>query len=297
MCADRFRHLIPSVRDIATCSAQERSLHLHRDRWISYDVAEQALAQMTRLLELPRSTRPACTILIGPTNNGKSSLLHRLIDSQPRTHGGTGVVAPVVFVEMPSSPTLERFYRGLISALDAPSPSTWIRTGALETLCFDLLHSVNVKLLVVDEFHNILVGRRPTQLEFLNLLRFLTNRLQISIVLSGTDQASHAIRSDAQLENRFKPIVLHRWESSEESIRLVQGLVSTFPLQRPSALGEPMVQYILRRAEGTLGEIVDLLRTTAEIAIRTGEECINRRTLELSPYLGPTARRAKLARV
>lgn len=297
MLAERFQHLAPAVREVATCSAHERSLHLHRDRWISYDVAEQALAQMMRLLELPRSTRPACAIVIGPTNNGKSSLLHRLVNSQPRAPGATGVVAPIVFVEMPSSPTLERFYRGLISALDAPSPSTWIRTGALETLCLDLLHSVSVKLLVIDEFHNILAGRRPIQLEFLNLLRFLTNRLQISIVLSGTEQAAHAIRSDAQLENRFKPIVLHRWEPSGESIRLVQGLVSTFPLQRSSPLGEPMVRYILRRAEGTLGEVVDLLRTAAEVAIRTGEERINQRTLELSPYLGPTARRAKLAQV
>lgn len=297
MSAHRFQHLAPAVRDVAAFSAQERSLHLHRDRWISYDVAEQALVQMMRLLELPRSTRPACAMLVGPTNNGKSSLLHRLVNSQARASCATGITAPIVFVEMPSSPTLERFYRGLISTLDAPSPSTWIRTGALETLCLDLLRSVSVKLLVVDEFHNIIAGRRPTQLEFLNLLRFLTNRLQISIVVGGTEQAAHAIRSDAQLENRFKPIVLHRWEISEESIRLVRGLVSTYPLQRPSALGEPMVKYILRRAEGTLGEVVDLLRTTAEVAIRTGEECINRKTLELSPYLGPTARRAKLAGV
>ena len=297
MSAHHFQHLAPAVRAVATCSAQERSLHLHRDRWISYDVAEQALVQMMRLLELPRSSRPSCAMVVGPTNNGKSSLLHRLVNSTPRALGRAGTIAPIVFVEMPSSPTLERFYRGLISTLDAPSPSTWIRTGALETLCLDLLRSVNVRLLVVDEFHNILAGRRATQLEFLNLLRFLTNRLQISIVVGGTEQAAHAIRSDAQLENRFKPIVLHRWDISDESIRLIRGLVSTYPLQRPSTLGEPVVKYILRRAEGTLGEVVDLLRTTAEVAIRTGEECINRKTLELSPYLGPTARRAKLAQV
>lgn len=297
MRAEKFQHLAPAVREVATRSAQERSLHLYRDRWVSYDVAEMALGQMLRFLDLPKSTRPACALLVGPTNNGKSSLLHRLVKSQPRTSCASGVAAPIVFVEMPSSPTLERFYRGLLSSLDAPSPSTWIRTGALETLCLDLLSAVGVKLLVIDEFHNILAGRHPTQVEFLNLLRFLTNRLKISIVLSGTEHAAHAIRTDAQLENRFKPIILRRWEPSDESVRLVQGLISTFPLQRPSALEKSMVSYILRRAEGTLGEIVDLLRTTADVAIRTGEERINRKTLELSPYLGPTARRAKLAGV
>ncbi|SOO14219.1 TniB family NTP-binding protein [Xanthomonas citri] len=292
-----FPHLIPAVREIATQSAQSRALHLYRERWVSYELAEDALKQMLRLLELPPSSRPACALLVGPTNNGKSSLLHRLVNSQPRTRSPTGVIAPIVFVEMPSSPTIERFYRGLLSSLDAPSPSTWARTGALETLCIDLLREIGIKLLVIDEFHNILSGRRNAQLEFLNLLRFLTNRLQLSMVLGGTEQAAHAIRTDAQLENRFKPIVLHRWTTSEESMRLVQGLISSFPLQRPSPLSEAAITYILRRSEGTIGEVIDLLRTTAEVAIRTGEECINRKTLELSSYLGPSGRRAKLAKV
>lgn len=297
MSPERFQHLVPSVRPMAIESARERTLQLYRDRWVTYDVAEQALTQMLRMMELPPSARPACALLVGSTNNGKSSLLHRLVMARPRTQGDRGLVAPIIFVEMPSSPTLERFYRGLLSSLDAPSPSAWIRTGALETLCLDLLREVGVRLLVIDEFHNLLAGRRGAQLEFLNLLRFLTNRLRLSMVLSGTEQAAHAIRADPQLENRFKPIVLHRWEPSDESARLIHGLVSSFPLQRPSPLGEAMVTYILRRAEGILGEVVDLLRSAADVAIRSGEECINRKTLELSPYVGPTARRSKLARL
>lgn len=297
MTTQPFEHLAPAVREVATQSAQERVLHLYRERWVSYEVADVALKQMLRFLELPPNPRPACALLVGPTNNGKSSLLHRLVKSKPWTHSPTGVVAPIVFVEMPSSPTIERFYRGLISTLGAPSPSTWVRTGALETLCLDLLRQVGIKLLVIDEFHNILAGSRSAQLEFLNLLRFLTNRLQLSMVLSGTEHAAHAIRTDPQLENRFKPIVLRRWAPSDESNHLIQGLVSSFPLHRPSLLGDAAVAYILRRTEGTIGEVLDLLRSTAEIAIRTGEECINRRTFELNSYLGPMARRAKLAQL
>ena len=58
------------------------------------------------------------------------------------------------------------------------------------------------KFFIIDEIHNILAGSTHKQREFLNILRFLGNELQLPIVGVGIKDAYLAIRSDDQLENR-----------------------------------------------------------------------------------------------
>lgn len=45
------------------------------------------------------------------------------------------------------------------------------------TLALWLLRETAVRMLVIDELHNVLVGRGDVSREFLNLLRFLGNEL------------------------------------------------------------------------------------------------------------------------
>jgi hypothetical protein len=48
---------------------------------------------------------------------------------------------------------------------------------------------------------------------------------------------------------------------------------------------------LLARSEGTIGELARLLTTAAIAAVESGEERINRRTLVMADYAGPTERR------
>jgi hypothetical protein len=52
-----------------------------------------------------------------------------------------------------------------------------------------------------------------------------------------------------------------------------------------------MTSYLLTRCEGTIGELAGLLTDAAVVAIESGEESINQRTLQLASYAGPTERR------
>lgn len=71
-----------------------------------------------------------------------------------------------------------------------------------------MLKTTQTKILIIDELHNILAGNNTRQREFLNIIRFLGNELQISIVGVGIKDAYLAIRSDDQLENHFDPFIL-----------------------------------------------------------------------------------------
>jgi hypothetical protein len=114
---------------------------------------------------------------------------------------------------MPSEPSVIRFYVALLAAMGAPlRPRP--RLPEMEQLALALLRKVGVRMLVIDELHNVLAGNSVNRREFLNLLRFLGNELRIPLVGVGTRDAYLAIRSDDQLENRFEPMMLPVWEAN-----------------------------------------------------------------------------------
>lgn len=114
----------------------------------------------------------------------------------------------------------------------------------------------------------------------------------IGLVGVGTHDAYLAVRSDDQLENRFQPLVLPRWQADTDETRsLPASFAASFPLRRPSDIAHPeMAEYLVARSEGTIGELATLLSAAAATAISSGEEA-NADTLAAADYLGPSERR------
>ena len=54
--------------------------------------------------------------------------------------------------------------------------------------------------------------------------------------------------------------------------------------------------YLLTRSEGTIGELAHLLMAAAIVAVESGEEAINHRTLSMADYTGPSERRRQFER-
>jgi Bacterial TniB protein len=231
---------------------------------------------------------------LGPTNNGKSMIVEKFRRTHPGISHADREEIPVLVVQMPSEPSVLRFYTALLAAMGAPLRPRQ-RLAELEQLALGLLRTLRVRMLVVDELHNVLAGRGETRREFLNLIRFLGNELRIPLVGVGTREAYLAIRSDDQLENRFAPLTLPRSEPDAQACSLLASFAAAFPLRRPSPIATvDMARYLLTRSEGTIGELTALLTDAADAAvaaIKSGEEAINHRTLLLADYDGPTERR------
>src|SRR5260370_8795106 len=136
---------------------------------------------------------------------------------------------------MPSDPSVIRFYVALLAALGAPLRPRQ-RLAELEQVTLTLLRAVGVRVLVIDELHTVLGGRGDRRREFLNLTRFLGNELRIPLVGVGTREAYLAIRSDDQLENRFAPFILPRWEADAGTCSLLATLAASFPPRPPSPI-------------------------------------------------------------
>ena len=284
-------HLHPAARELSKLPAEKRLQRIRADRWIGYPKAVAAVERLEVLLGWPRKQRMPNLLLIGPTNNGKSMIVERFRRAHPSVTGPAGEDIPVLCMQMPSEPSALRFYTALLAAIGAPlRPQR--RLPEAERLALSLLREVGVRVLVIDEIHNVLAGRGEKRQEFLNLLRFLGNELRVPLVGVGTREAYLAVRSDDQLENRFEPFILPLWEVGDEAQALLASFAASFPLRRPSLIDtEDMTRYLLARSEGTIGELARLLTAAAIAAVETGEERINHRTLTLADYLGPTERR------
>ena len=288
---DYLSHLHQTARRVALLPAEERLRHVRADRWIGYTRATDAITRLETLFSWPDKQRMPNLLLIGPTNNGKSMIVEKFRRMHPPVSHPDHEHIPVLTVQMPSEPSVIRFYVALLAALGAPLRPRQ-RLAELEQVTLGLLRAVGVRVLVIDELHNVLAGRGDARREFLNLIRFLGNELRIPLVGVGTHEAYLAIRSDDQLENRFEPFPLPRWQPDAEACSLLASFATSFPLRRRSPIAtSPMAQYLLTRSEGTIGELARLLTDAAVAAIDSGEEAINQRTLLMADYLGPTERR------
>ena len=291
-------HLTPTAQLSAILPAEERIRKIRSERWIGYSYALQAIRDLEDLFTWPDKQRMQNMLLIGPTNNGKSMIIEKFHRNHlpQMSPDGLKEIIPVVVMQMPSEPSVTHFYTMLLHAMNAPVMRR-LRVPELETLALRLMKETEVRMLIIDELHNLLAGGPSVRSEFLNLLRFLGNILRIPIIGVGTEDAYRAIRTDDQLENRFKPFILPRWKDDDELMSLLASFATSFPLRRLSDLhNKEMARYILSRTEGTIGEIATLLTYAAIVAIETGEEAINSKTLAVADYDSPIERRRKFER-
>lgn len=285
-------HLLPNICEIALLPVEQRVAKLRSEYWIEYTRAQEALSKMEELLNHPQKIRMPNMLLISPTNNGKSMIIEKFRRRHlPYTSANQDhEVIPVLTVQMPSNPSVRRFYSTILNALGAPVG--YNTTAKYENIAIKLMKGTEVKMLIVDELHNLLAGNNNVQREFLNVLRFIGNTMKIPIVGVGIKDAYLAIRSDDQLENRFEPFILPLWQDDDEFSKLLKSITMVLPLQKYSPLLDREISsIILARSEGTIGEIMTLLTRAACEAIISGQEFIDQVILEKTKYNSPSERR------
>ncbi len=115
-------HLVPGAQAAALLPGAERLALLRTERWwIAHDRAEAALARLEILLrDGPGQIRPPNLLLAGPTNNGKSWIVERFVRAHEVPSDEDAERRPVVAMQMPTEPTVGRFYAALLAHLGAP---------------------------------------------------------------------------------------------------------------------------------------------------------------------------------
>lgn len=276
----------------------ERIAKIRGGHWIRYARAEQIDKKLDELLRLPKTRRMPNLLIAGETNNGKTALVTRFVRRHPPELGahGTPSGVPVIAIQAPPIPDERRFYQAILTRLFAPfRPSR--SAGLLQYEVMQLLATVGLRMLIIDEVQHVLAGPLLKQRHFLNVIKYLGNELQIPIVAVGTHDAFNAIHTDPQLANRFEPALLAKWTMNDEYLRLLASFEIALGLKHRSNLLEPdLAMMILSLGEGTIGEIAALLSRAALHAIERGTERITTSALQQCGYTSPSKRRSAAVR-
>ena len=253
----------------------ERKDIIRSDRWISFDRATSVLNRLISLMEMPQQSRMPGLMVYGSSGIGKTMIATRMAARFPAEYNQElGVTrTPILLLQAPPAPDERRFYQHILSTIGAPVFGRHT-VAELEIRALSHLRDMDLKMIMVDEVHNLLAGTFREQRRFLNMLRFLTNDLKVSLVVFGVNEAVDAIRGDDQLARRLDEHYLPLWEDDVEFSRLIQTLISAMSLKETSSLSVQSLRKILGVSGGITSRIFIMMKALAIDAIETGKECI-----------------------
>jgi len=277
-------HLHPGVRQLALADDAVRLEALRSKRWITHQPAAQVLASLTEIFEQPAGDRMENLLLVAESGMGKTMLLRKFQRDHARPVDTAAGVQPhpVVLLLMAEDPSEEAFFVQILKAVGAPIDLSRRRhrLGLRET-SFRILREVGTRMLMIDEINSILVGSARQQRYFLQLLRFLSNELQVAIVCAGVPEARFALLSDPQLRSRVADVALEPWTAGPELQAFVTMLVQGLPLRQPSPVDNARLrQLLVARSGGITLPICRALERAGAAAIRNGQERIDLAALE-----------------
>lgn len=289
-----YPHLSKAAIDLIDLPDDQRTLVIKEGTWIPYTRAKQILAQMEELFNHPRIVRMPNMLIVGASNNGKTQILRyfeKKHKPDPNPQGDYSIV-PVLFVEAPGKPDIGGFYDKVLEAVWQPY-SIRAKDSDKEREVKKILRSIHLKVLMIDEIQHIIAGGQAKQREFRNSLKSLGNELQISIICAGVEEAFNAFNTDSQLSNRFEPEFLPKWNMNDEYGDLLESFERRLPLKKPSNLrGDPTIaQKVLWMSEGILGEIHEVLKRAAILAIKEKTEQITLKLIEKIRWTMPSKRK------
>lgn len=291
--SDEYGHLNEAAKQALQLSTEDRIAKIRAPRWIGYTRAKEILDELEDLLTYPKKHRMPNLLLYGDTNNGKTMIVNRfqqrhLAHDNP---GGDGIVLPVLIIQCPSVPDENRFYNAILEKLFAPYKAS-DRVDKKQFQAINTLERVRLKILILDELHNLIAGSMNRQRHFLNTIRYIGNELQIPIVGVGTKEALTALRTDPQLANRFDPFELPRWKKGNDYLKLLASFERMLPLKKPSHLVEDNLSTnLLSMSEGLIGELSTILIKAAVKAVKSGKEQITIDLLQSLKWVQPSKRK------
>lgn len=295
-----MKHLTAKTKELVLNSTLEEKIsYLRKQKWIPYPQADKIMAKLEDLKNYPTVDRMPNLLIVGETNNGKTALINKFYKkNNPYVREGEYdiVIAPVIVVQAPAEPDEKSFYNKILEILNAPIIKSENPDFKLRRI-ISLFSKLEIKLLIIDEIHHVLAGSPLKQRVFLNVLKYLSNELKISIVCVGIRDAFNVIQSDSQLANRFETMILERWKNNQALLQLLVNYEALLPLENPSYLTENSIaSKILAMSDGLIGEINTILIKAGELALKSGLNKIDHKILDNIEYVSPEDRKKILRR-
>ncbi len=271
-----MEHLNDETTAVLGASERERISYIQSPKWILHDRVREVLEAMEERLIYEKSSRMPNLLIYGDSGSGKTMVLTEFLKKHPpRLKRATGTASvPALFINTPPGSNENKLYATILETMSFPYRSTKDAIG-LRTQVFQVLRNNSVRMLILDEIHHLVNVQVAKQRHMLDVLKDLSNELQIPIVAAGTKEAMHVMWSQPEVARRFAREHLPQWTLGEDYLRLLMSFERRIPLRKPSQLhSEELATLILVLSGGYIGEISRLLAAAAQAAISDGTEQI-----------------------
>lgn len=225
-------------------------------------------------------------LVTGPSGVGKTTILQHYLEQFPRIKEQQKTRIPVLYVVIPSSPTVKSFTESILLALGDPMA----RRGSAEEKTFrifQLLKACEVEILLIDESQHFYYAH--TVVEFRRVTDWLKNMISISglaVVMFGLEESEIVIFSNEQLARRFStrlaisPFDLNDEDDFREFRASLKGFQEVLPIRVEEPLyGANLARRFLIGSNGLLDYVRKILEGAVVVAGRAGLE-----SLDLTTY-------------
>jgi hypothetical protein len=279
---------------LSTCQGKEgdekKINYIQKTLWIGYPVIKDIESKMDEILKHPRIGRMPNLLILGRTNNGKSTLLRRFASRNlaVSVEESGSIRAEVIAIIMPEGPTEILFLDAILRATSISFKKTEPFRDKLNQV-YNILENLESKVILIDEIHHIGAGAPKQQRLLMNLMKNLSTQFGLSFIAAGTGEARNIFSSDEQLSNRFRQVIIPVWEDNDDFKSLLFAFETLLPFEERSDL-VGMSSYIINRTDATIGDIYDLLKSASIVAIKKGEKNITKKRLASCGHLSPAER-------
>lgn len=280
-------HVHRSMQPYLAIEGRERVGKCWEHIWVPTASAKSAHIALSDCLNAGNDTKPRGLVIVGEADTGKSRTLQAfraahppetLVDAEYSSH-------PVVLIDAPTKVSRSALLHDILADLGEPltykADEESLRRGTIRAL-----RRSQVKLVMIDEFHDITHGRLNADIvSFLSFVKSLVNGVGRPFVVAGVPRVLDILRSDPQIAGRFGDVVTLKRFSFHEFVATILLFELMLPLRLPSNLrsNEDLLRYIFARSEGYIGVLSNLLQDGCRIAIESGVERITMEVLKIVP--------------
>lgn len=259
---------------------------------VCYPNYQESMRLITKCFAATHNRKdPSSAMLIGPTGVGKTRLCHMI-----EKHLGPITIVlrsdckvklrPCVYVELPESATIKSLSMSMVEIL-GEHPSDYQSVTTLETLIIERLTTMEVQLVILDDFHHVAEkGGSKTKRSLCNWLMKLLNRSGIPFLVSGSHDAEGLINTVQELSDRFpyrahlKSLPLDDEQNKPVLIGILAGLQKEMiilgDLKSYPHLTDPnQYKSIYLATQGNFRRLSNLLHDTFHIALTRGDHTLS----------------------
>ena len=288
----KLSHLDTKTQEVVWLDNDARILHLKQPLWIEYPRAKKLIQILDDLLAYPKRSRMPNLLIVGESFMGKTSIIEKFASTHKRVlirddEGAPRALVPVILISAPDMADMKNVYIKILEKFFTGFRPT-DTMAKLRHQALYLMRESGVKMLIIDEIHNLLETTMTKQRLVMNGIKNLSNELKIPIVGAGTDVAVKILSTDPQHASRFDVVRLGRWEVNQEYRGLLKAFEKRLPLRKPSHLYQKeKAKLFYTLSNGNLGNLHKLITACAIEAIETGEEEITLEIIHNNQWVRP----------